>query len=75
MLVAMLTRRNKIMDLLRQRDWSIYRLAQEVDMTYQAIHKLATADEIPLGTSHGTLLKIARVLDVSVDDLEELKGE
>jgi len=69
--VTTTTRRNKIMDLLRQRDWSIYRLHQETGMSYQAIHKLATSDEIPAGTSYGTLLAVSRALGVSVSDLEE----
>ena len=72
-LIAMTERRNRIKELLSARGRSIYGLANEVGMSYQAIHRLVNARRIPGGTSYSTLRKIADALGVGVDDLEALE--
>jgi DNA-binding Xre family transcriptional regulator len=64
---------NNIKALLTERGRSIYWLAHEVGMSYQAIHKLANAPAIPPGTTWQTLQRVAAALGVSVDELT--KGE
>lgn len=71
MTLTMTRRHNRIKELLDAQGRSIYWLAGEVDMSYQAIHSLVNADQIPGGTSYSTLRKVANVLGVGVDDLEE----
>jgi len=67
---------NQIKRLLSQRGKSIYWLARQAGMSYQAIHALANSATIPTGTAWGTLQKVAAALGVSVDELEQPeKGE
>jgi DNA-binding Xre family transcriptional regulator len=68
MLVATLSR-NKIKGLLDEQGRSIYWLANQVDMSYQAIHRLVTSPTIPDGTSYSTLKRISDALGVGIDDL------
>ncbi len=68
-------RRNKIADLLAEREISIYRLAKEADLTYQGLHNLVRSKQIPDGTAYGTLRRIAEVLGVTIADLEETGSE
>lgn len=70
MLVATMPR-NRIKELLDERGKSIYWLTNQVDMSYQAIHKLVSSDTIPDGTSYGTLKRISEALQVGIEDLEE----
>ena len=70
MIVATLSR-NRIKDILDSKGMSIYRLAKTVDMSYQAIHALVTADQIPSRTTYDTLKRIANVLQVEIGELEE----
>ena len=70
-MIPTMTRQNRIKKLLGARGRSIYSLANEIKMSYQAIHKLANARRIPGGTYYSTLRKIADALGVGVDDLEE----
>lgn len=70
MITVASVRKNNILNLLDQRDMSIYRLAKEVDMEYKSIFKLAKSETIPDGTYYSTIRSIAKVLDVSMDDLE-----
>jgi hypothetical protein len=64
------TRRNQIRPLLEARGKSIYWLAAQADMSYQAIHRLVNSEQIPGGTSYSTLLRVASALGVGVEDLE-----
>lgn len=66
-------RENRILDILNTQGRSIYWLAQQVEMSYNAVHRLVKSTSIPEGTSYGTLKRVSRALDVSVDDLEEEK--
>lgn len=66
----MLTRSNQIQGILESKGLSIYRLAKRVEMSYQSIHKLATATAIPEGTAYGTLRRVSGALGVTIDDLE-----
>jgi DNA-binding Xre family transcriptional regulator len=65
-----MTKTNRIAEILEQKDMSIYRLAKDTGLSYQAVHALVNADEIPDGTSYGTLRKISEVLGVQISDLE-----
>ena len=69
----LVVRENRILSILQAQGRSIYWLAKQVEMSYQSIHRLAKSPSIPEGTSYGTLRRVSRVLDVSVDDLEEEK--
>jgi len=62
--------RSRLMALLNERGWSIYRLAQEIEMSYQAVYTLVTSPNIPEGTNWGTLTKVSSVLGVSIGDLD-----
>ena len=64
------TRRNRIKALLDARGKSIYWLAAEADMSYQAIHRLVNSEQIPGGTFYSMLLAVAGALGVGVEDLE-----
>lgn len=68
--MLVMTRRNKIKKILKDRDISIYQLAKDTGLTYQTVHALTNSDQIPDGTAYGTLRKVAEVLGVSVSDLE-----
>lgn len=68
MLVATLAR-NRIKDILDDQGKSIYWLAKQIKMSYQAVHSLVNAPHIPEGTSYGTLKRICEVLNVGIDDL------
>ena len=61
---------NNIKALLAVRGKSIYWLAHEVSMSYQAVHKLVNAPAIPPGTTWRTLTRIAAALGVGVAELE-----
>lgn len=64
-------RQNRILDILDAQGRSIYWLAKQVKMSYQAIHRLVKSPTIPEGTAYGTLRRVSQALDVGVDDLEE----
>jgi DNA-binding Xre family transcriptional regulator len=66
---------NKIKELLDQRKMSIYRLAKDTGISYQTLHALTKAGEIPGGTTYDTLKKIAHALGVSVSDLDAGQDE
>ena len=70
MLVAM-KNRNRIKDILETQGRSIYWLAKQVEMSYQAIHALVNSPEIPTGTAYGTVTRISEALGVSIDELSE----
>lgn len=70
MLVAVKAK-NRIPDILTKQKRSIYWLAKQVEMSYQAIYALVNAAEIPDGTSYGTLAKISDALGVSIDELAD----
>jgi len=63
-------RKNLLPLLLDQRGLSIYRLAKKMDMPYHNIQKLVNAPNIPEGTEYKTLVKLADILSVKIDDLE-----
>ena len=69
--MILVAKRNRIKELLEQQGQSIYWLANEVGMSYQAIHKLANSEMIPGGTAWDTLRKVAEALGVGVNELEE----
>lgn len=62
---------NRLKELLRQREMSIYRLAKGTGLTYQTLHALVKADEISGKTTYDTLKRIAIFLGVKIDDLEQ----
>jgi len=66
----MLAMANHIEDILTRRGMSIYRLAKEADLSYNTTHSLVKAESIPPKTDYDTLRRIARVLGVKIDDLE-----
>lgn len=61
---------NKISIILKNKGWSIYRLHKETGLTYNTVHPLVRAKEIPNGIEYGTVKKIAKALGVGIDDLE-----
>lgn len=61
---------NKIKALLEQRGMSVYRLQKKTGLSYQTLHALVNAEEIPEGTAYGTLKRVAEALEVTVSDLE-----
>lgn len=62
---------NKIPELLKQKGWTKYRLAQEVGMSHPSILKIVNSkNEIPPKTTWETVKKIARALGVTPNDLE-----
>ena len=65
------TKRSRIKELLDAQGKSIYWLANEAEMSYQAIYRLVHADAIPGGTSYSTLVKVAGALGVGIEDLED----
>lgn len=69
MLVEMGTR-NRIMHWLGQRGMTIQEMSRLADMSYSTAHNIATSEEIPEGVRWGTMRKIAKVLKVSVSELE-----
>ena len=69
MLVAVQPR-NRIKDILDAKGWSIYQLADQAGISYPQLFRLVKAEQIPSGTNFGTLKKVARALDVSIEDLE-----
>lgn len=71
MIVTVVERRNQIGKLLDERGITRYRLARDTEMSNKAIYDLVAAPQIPEGTAYGTLLKIAEVLGVGVEELEE----
>lgn len=74
-MLAMAIKHNKIGELLEIKGWSIYKLAKEVGMSYQALHALVNSTQIPDGTAYGTLKKISEALGVGIDDLEKTEEE
>jgi len=72
MLVAAMERKNQIAEILKAKnDMSIYRLAQRAGLNYKTTHKLVNSATIPPDTRYGTLLQVATVLGVKIDDLEK----
>lgn len=61
---------SKLMSILKAQGRSIYWLANQVDMSYQAIFALVKAEKIPDGTNYVTLRKISDALNVPIDELE-----
>lgn len=66
----MFTMTNQIKNILERKGWTIYKLHKQTGITYNTAHALATADKIPARTDYETLKKIARALEVRIDDLE-----
>lgn len=61
--------RNNIKKVLKAKGWSIRKLAMVLDKDYGYVHRLASTDPLPEGTTIGSLIPIAVALDVSIDDL------
>lgn len=63
-------RKNRIPDLLKLKDWSIYRLAKLTGLPHHNVSRIVKADKIPDGTEYKTLLALSKALGVSIDELE-----
>lgn len=70
MLVATLPR-NRIKDILTLRGLTIQEMARSADMSYTTAHNIATSTQIPDNVRYGTIKKIAKVLGVEINELEE----
>lgn len=68
-----MARKNLLRDILVSRGMNIYRLAKATQMPYHNVQNIVQSPSIPDGTNYKTLRKIARALDVGIDDLEEEK--
>ena len=62
--------RNRIKELLTIKGWSIYEFAERAKIAYPQLYRLVKAEQIPPGTNLSTVKKIARALEVSIEDLE-----
>jgi hypothetical protein len=80
MATVALNRRNRIAEILEDRSWSIYRLAQKMneikpadfrEIQYRTVWNIVNSDTIPPRTNYVNVLLIADALGVSVDTLEQ----
>lgn len=80
MALMALDRRNRIKDILEDRQMSIYSLAKRVneikpedmtDITYNTIWRITSSKSIPPRTDYINVLLIANALGVTVNALEE----
>lgn len=63
--------RNKIKELLKDRELTPYALAQQIGLSLPQMYALVNADEIPPRTTWATLKKIRDALNLEcVDQLE-----
>ncbi|MCL4295694.1 MAG: helix-turn-helix transcriptional regulator [Anaerolineae bacterium] len=63
---------NKIPELLEKKGWTKYRLAQETGMSHPQILRIVNSEkEIPPNTTWRTVKRIATVLGVTPNDLED----
>lgn len=69
-MLAMAERQNRIPLLLDQKGMSIYALAKAMQMPHHNVKNIVDSPIIPDGTNYKTLLKMAHVLGVGIDDLE-----
>jgi len=61
---------NNIPRLLEKKGWTIHDLRKAAGLSHSATLGLMEVDKIPDNIRYGILKKIARVLDVKIDDLE-----
>lgn len=71
MLAVATIRKNLIPCLMAKRGMSTYALSRKMDMPWHNVNKIVQAPTIPEGTAYKTLVKLARALDVGIDDLEQ----
>ena len=69
-MLAMAERQNKLSLLLDKRGMTIYALAKAMQMPHHNVKHIVESPVIPDGTNYKTLLRMAEVLGVSIDDLE-----
>lgn len=62
--------KNQIPILLERRGWTVYRLAQETGLTYDAVAQLVKAESIPPRTYWVSIKKVASALGVAESELE-----
>lgn len=59
---------NNIKKILKQKNISINKLAESIELTYSATHHLVNRKDL-LSTPLGTLLSVAKALDVDEKEL------
>ncbi len=69
-MLAMVERQNNLPFLLDKKDLTIYGLAKAMQMPHHNVKRIVDSPIIPDGTNYKTLLKLADVLGVLIDDLE-----
>lgn len=60
--------KNNIKDLLNAKEISINKLSESIGLTYKATHTLVNRNDLK-STPIGTLLDVARVLNVEITEL------
>lgn len=66
---------NNIKGILVQKGWSIRKLSIALGKDYGQVHKIVSTDPMRGGTEIGTLIPIALLLNVTLDDLITSNGD
>jgi transcriptional regulator with XRE-family HTH domain len=70
-MLAVAERKNRIPVLLKRQGLTSYALARKIGMVPHNVKSIVDAPTIPGGTNYETLRKIADVLGVTIDELEQ----
>lgn len=80
MVLVAIGKENRIAEILTERRISIYELCKWMNdkrpegakpINYKTVHGIVKSASIPYATHYGNIALIAKVLSVSVDDLEK----